>query len=206
ARVVVRGRLKNISNKKNTSILGDSMEKYRELIRKLEQNGVCFAEGLSDKELFDIQYEYNVNFLKSLKVFYKAGLLISDGFHNWREISKKNIKKIKTMMNYPFDSVRENYDEIDWINDLDEEFNDKKSIIYEKLNNAPSLIPIFSHRYISTYEEETEDTPIFSINDVDVIYYGENLYSYLQMEFGLKDYSDMDEEKIAPVPFWSNLI
>src|SRR5699024_12693314 len=78
ARVVVRGRLKNISNKKNTSILGDSMEKYRELIRKLEQNGVCFAEGLSDKELFDIQYEYNVNFPKSLKVFYKAGLPISD--------------------------------------------------------------------------------------------------------------------------------
>ena len=182
------------------------MEKYRELIRKLEQNGVCFAEGLSDKELFDIQYEYNVNFPKSLKVFYKAGLPISDGFHNWRDLSKKNIKKIKTMMNYPFDSVRENYDEIDWINDLDEEFNDKKSIIYEKLNNAPSLIPIFSHRYISTYEEETEDTPIFSINDVDVIYYGENLYSYLQMEFGLKDYSDMDEEKIAPVPFWSSLI
>src|SRR5699024_11580921 len=105
--------------------------------------------------LFDIQYAYNVNFPKSLKVFYKEGLTISDGFHNWRDLSKKNIKKIKTMMNYPFDSVRENYDEIDWINDLDEEFNDKKSIISEKLNNAPSLIPIFSHRYISTYEEET---------------------------------------------------
>src|SRR5699024_9995594 len=83
---------------KNTSILGDSMEKYRELIRKLEQNGVCFAEGLSDKELFDIQYEYNVNFPKSLKVFYKAGLPISDGFHNWRDLSKKNIKKIKITM------------------------------------------------------------------------------------------------------------
>src|SRR5699024_5940202 len=107
-RVVVRGRLKNISNKKNTSILGDSMEKYRELIRKLEQNGVCFAEGLSDKELFDIQYEYNVNFPKSLKVFYKAGLPISDGFHNWRELNKKNIKKIKTIINFSFYLIREN--------------------------------------------------------------------------------------------------
>src|SRR5699024_9877489 len=106
------------------------MEKYRELIRKLEQNGDSFAEGLSDKELFDIQYEYKVKIPKLLKVFYKAGLSISDCIHNWRDLSKKNIKKIKTMMNYPFDSVRENYDEIDWINDLDEEFNDKKSIIY----------------------------------------------------------------------------
>src|SRR5699024_11438860 len=117
---------------------------------------------------------------------------ISDGFHNWRDLSKKNIKKIKTMMNYPFDSVRENYDEIDWINDLDEEFNDKKSIIYEKLNNAPSLIPIFSNRYISTYEEEKEDTPIYSIKDVDVIYYVENLYFYVQIEVGVKDYSAID--------------
>src|SRR5699024_2250541 len=99
------------------------MEKDRELIRKLEQNGDCFAEGLSDEELFDIQYEYNVNFPKSLRVFYKARLPSSYGFHKWRDLSKKNIKKYKTMMNYPLDSVRENYDEIDWLNDLDEEFN-----------------------------------------------------------------------------------
>lgn len=182
------------------------MTEYSGLIKDLEQKGVLFAKGLSDMEMFDVQKEYNINFPKSLKEFYKQGLPISDGFYNWRDFSEKNIKKIKTMMSYPFESVKENYDEIDWIDDSGEVFKDKKSIIYEELKSAPSLIPIYSHRFISTYEDSRNCTPVFSIHDVDVIYYGENLYSYLKIEFGLKDYMDMDEDKIIPVPFWSNLI
>lgn len=48
--------------------------------------------------------------------------------------------------------------------------------------------------------------PIMSVHQTDIIYYGENLLSYLLVEFGLKEHEDIDFENIKYIPFWSDII
>ena len=42
--------------------------------------------------------------------------------------------------------------------------------------------------------------------DTDVIYYGENLENYLEIEFGDKDQRSINIKIIEPVQFWSDII
>lgn len=52
---------------------------------------------------------------------------------------------------------------------------------------------------------EGENIPIFSIYGSDIIYYGENLEDYFDVEFGDKDQSDMDFENLRYIPFWASI-
>jgi hypothetical protein len=71
------------------------------------------------------------------------------------------------------------------------------------LKKAPQLIPVYLHRYIPIINKEP--TPVFSIHDTDIAYYGENLESYLEIEFGNKKQSEINFEIIKGIPFWSDL-
>ena len=73
---------------------------------------------------------------------------------------------------------------------------------YEK---APNIIPIYGHRYIP-YVKGCSDVPVFSIRGCDIIYYGENLISYLEIEFGIKDFDDLDYDKCKHIDFWSDIM
>ena len=72
-------------------------------------------------------------------------------------------------------------------------------------NKAPKLIPIYYHRYIPS-SPFAYGNPIMSVHQTDIIYYGENLLSYLLVEFGIKKRKDIDFEKIKKIPFWSDII
>ena len=71
-------------------------------------------------------------------------------------------------------------------------------------NMAPKLVPIFSHRYIPFIPNDL-NIPIFSIVQSDIIYYGRNLISYLEVEFKLKQYNNNDITG-KYIDFWSDFI
>ncbi|WP_054743173.1 hypothetical protein [Cellulosilyticum ruminicola] len=48
---------------------------------------------------------------------------------------------------------------------------------------------------------EGENIPIYSIHDVDGIYYGGNLEEYFDIEFGQKDQRAIDFEHLRMIPF-----
>ena len=74
-------------------------------------------------------------------------------------------------------------------------------VLKAAFNKAPTLIPIYGHRYIPD-EPHEDGNPVFSVWQTDVIYYGANLTDYFDREFG------DGREKPWPValkdiPFWS---
>ena len=180
---------------------------YDELIVYLKENGVMFEGGLSERDILNIEKEYEISFPKVWKQFYSIVLPISDGFYNWRDNSAENIMYIKEIIKTPFTELLQDIDDIYWCDEWGKEpieKEERRRIVTEKMRCAPKLIPIYSHRYLASIE--VKQNPVFSIAGTDVIYYGENLLSYFQIEFGLKKYDAMNCDNISYIPFWSDIL
>lgn len=178
----------------------------KELLSALHSRDIKFDLGLTEPELKKIKQEYNIEFPSELKEFYKTVLPISEGFYNWRDLGVENIRYMKDAIDRPTKGIYELAAEIDWCEDWGLEPNgiEKVNAIRTMLRKAPLLIPIFSHRYMPMLN--SENVPILSIHGTDVIYYGENLSTYLKIEFGKTSHSDIAFHKIEHVPFWSDLL
>ena len=143
---------------------------------------ITFARGLTRDEISSIELRYNIHFPKSLRDFLMQALPVSNGFYNWRDSSAEKIRYIKEAIARPMETLKE----------LAEE------------SNAPVLIPVYAHRYMPMVD--AENPPILSVHGTDIIYYGENLLDYLDVEFGTKKQEDIAFDRIQPVPFWSEIM
>lgn len=178
-----------------------------EIFDLLKQNGIIIDSGLSDDEISIIESKYDISFPKSLKDFYKEGLPVSEGFINWKDYSDENVEYIKSLIQSAFSDVSENAGEIYWNDEWGDEPDDTDEvaeIIREKLKSAPKLIPIYSHRYIPM--GTSDNPPVISVHEIDIIYYGLDLADYFKVEFGAKEQSDIDFENIQEIPFWTEIM
>lgn len=180
---------------------------YDDLIQCMKHQGIVFANGLCDKEIFEIEKRYEIVFPKMMKTLYKKALPISEGFYNWRNINAENIAEIKSTMEKPIWGVVDGIEEIDWCEKWGEKPSDleeRKKIIKNMAFEAPKLIPIYHHRYIASLE--CEKNPVFSIMGTDVIYYGKDLFDYFMIEYKLKEYEAFMINEVSYIPFWSDLL
>ena len=180
---------------------------YEESIKILKQQGVEFEIGLTVEEIAKIEGIYKITFTKSLKEFLMMALPISKGFIDWRNLNQDNIMIIKKIINRPIEDVDELAEEVYWCDDWGKEPDNEIDIalvVRERLKSAPKLIPVYGHRYISMIPED--NPPIISIHDVDIIYYGQNLEDYFEVEFGGKEQGKIEFENINPIPFWSDIM
>lgn len=150
------------------------MNKYQEIISKLKTKGIEFDSAMSSAEISKIEDLYGLAFPVELKLLFSVGLPVSKGSYNWRDVNMSNVQRIKEVLNLPIKGA-----------------------------NAPKLIPIYAHRYIP-FIPNSEETHVFSIMGSDIICYGENLISYLETEFKIKDYDNSMRCKY--VDFWSDLL
>ena len=173
----------------------------------LENKGVSFVDGLTNNEILKVETRYNIVFPKQLADFLSQRLPVSDGFYNWRDLSPQNTVVIDEMIKKPAQNLVRYMEDIEWCNRWGDEPKSqeiKKIKLQSLISNAPALIPVFGHRYIASVENV--ESPVFSIHGTDIIYYGEDLYSYLDIEFGERRYNTLDYSKICPIKFWSDLI
>ncbi len=179
---------------------------YNELIDMLKLKGIEFEKGLSEQEITKITKEYRIEFPQELKDFYMTALPVSKGFYNWRNFDSENIQYIKKAMDIPINDIYEMADEVYWCDEWGEEpsKSDQIKMVRGLLKGAPILIPIYSHRYFPAIN--LEHIPVLSIYGTDLIYYGENLFSYFEIEFGEKKQSNINYSEITYVPFWSDLL
>lgn len=180
---------------------------YKETIKLLKLQGVEFEAGLTYDEIIKIEKIYGIQFPKSLKEFLMEGLPVSNAFYNWRNVEHDNINFIKKIITLPIETVDELAEEVCWCDDWGEKPENEMDIaekVREKLKNAPKLLPIYAHRYMPMLLDE--QIPVVSVHNTDIIYYGENLVDYFQVEFGLKNQNEICFEKIKPIPFWSEIM
>ncbi|MBS6005911.1 MAG: SMI1/KNR4 family protein [Clostridium baratii] len=180
---------------------------YNELINMLKLKGVKFEKGLSEEEIIRITQEYSIEFPEELREFYMTAVPVSRGFYNWRNFDPKNIQYIKAAIYRPINNIYELANEVYWCDEWGNEPSEEHKrveVIRELLKKAPKLIPIYAHRYMP--EMNVENAPIFSIHDTDIICYGENLFSYFEIEFGEKKQIDIDYNIITYIPVWIDFL
>ncbi len=182
---------------------------------KLEKFGVIFEAGLNDKEILFAEQKYQFKFPPDLKQWlqYALPIQLKDNqgmkFPNWRNLENKDLK---FQMDGPlegilFDVENNNY----WLNELGNkpaDLEEAKSIISDAINKAPKLIPVYGHRYLPS-EPLEEGNPILSVHQTDIIYYGNNLWGYLDIEFGSPGQMVIyvgDSEEPKKIKFWSRII
>ena len=83
---------------------------------------------------------------------------------------------------------------------------ERKKIAEQCYLTYPKLIPVYSHRYIPA-SPELEGNPIFSVYQMDIIYYGNDLLHYFQEEFNLEKgrVSAYEEYPNRKIEFWSDI-
>lgn len=180
---------------------------YESSLETLEKCGIQLERGISKQEFEKIEEIYQIKFPNSLKRFLETALPISDGFYNWRDFSSKNIEYIKEIIHRPWTDIEEMASDVYWCDNWGREPDDKEDIAKEvrkRIKTAPALIPIFLHRYMPVIS--SDNVPIISVEGLDIIYYGQNLEDYFDIEFGEKKQEEMDFETISYISFWSDVM
>jgi hypothetical protein len=174
----------------------------------LEKAGVTFEKGMSFVEIRQIETDYNFCFPPDLKEFLMFALPVSVGFFNWRYASRD---KIICQLSSPYEGI---CFDIEHNNFWFEEWGNRPSSISDAceqakkaFTDAPTLIPIFGHRYIPDHPCDVGN-PVFSVHQTDIVYYGTNLFNYIENEFfqyfGRECYKL--EGEIREIAFWSRFI
>lgn len=180
---------------------------YENSLNLLKMQGIKFEKGLTLDELMQIEKIYQIKFPNSLREFLMTALPISRGFYNWRNIQDVNVQFIKKIIDKPLLDIHNMAGEVYWCDDWGEEPKNEKIIeeeVRERLKEAPKLLPIYAHRYMPMVLDE--NPPIISIHDIDIIYYGQNLEDYFNIEFGNKLQNTIEFQNITPIPFWSDIM
>lgn len=207
-------------------------EQAKSLIGLLKSQGVKFEHGLTDNEISQVEQNFHIQFPPDLKLLLQTGLPIDDyseeyykenaddlnfipsgyGFVNWRlSLYSKTESQIvqerldNVLIGILFDIENNDFWWHEWgdrPNDLQECLNIAKKY-YQKY---PKMIPIYLHRYTPSSPNQS-DNPVFSIHQTDIIYYDNDLASYLAHEFSFelpKAFKTPSNPK--RVVFWSDLI
>ena len=151
----------------------DLKMKIDKIKKLLLENNVHIEQGLSDSEVRKIEKIYNVKFPQQWLEFYQNILPVSERFYNWRDFSVENIAAIKERLASPYNGILESIDEIVWDISWGLEparVEEKNKKIRKMLESAPSLIPLYGHRFLPIFENK--EMPVLSIVDLDIIYYG----------------------------------
>ncbi len=186
-------------------------EQTKHIIQLLTDKGVHFDSGLTDDEVSKIETKFNFKFPPDLKLFLQTGLPTSDHFVNWRLAldSNEEADKIISRLDWPlegmlFDIESNNFWANKWGSKPDK-YADQASIAKKYFETYPRLIPIFSHRYISSRPNEIGN-PIISVHQMDIIYYGNDLATYFANEFHfvLPESFEIPKEPKMTIEFWSD--
>lgn len=183
------------------------------VVEALKNKGVTFERGLTALEFGAVEKQYCFSFPPDLREFLSIGLPVSDDFPNWRTGKRRWGEKelsISDLIEWPaigicFDVEHDGFWMNDWgtrPDDLQEAFRITRKIVKQ----APSLIPVFSHRFLPA-DPALEGNPVMSVYQTDIIYYGQDLASYLANEFELpmKDQENGNREP-RRIRFWSDII
>jgi hypothetical protein len=178
--------------------------------------GVQMNRGLSDREVENAQAAYGLRFPPDLRICLQSALPTAPDegpaqrctFPNWRNLRDPGIV---LRLSGPWEG---------WLFDLEAgaerawlpgwgerpaDLADQIRLFRTHYESAPRLVPIYGHRYISSEPCEAGN-PVFSIHQVDIIYYGFDLEDYLQVEFLKRKHGSWWPTKPREIRFWTSAL
>ena len=160
------------------------------------------------EEIGQVETKYAIRLPPDLKLLLQTALPVSPGFPNWRLsfTSPKEYREILSRLDWPWEGLLFDMEHNDfWLKEWGARPDSKEEQIRtarQWYDTWPRLIPMYSHRYIPSVPPEAGN-PVFSVYQMDIIYYGMDLAGYFAREFKLiLPDSFAIPEKPKPIPFW----
>lgn len=182
-----------------------SQPSWDRIVESLEARGVEFETGLSDQEVADVQARYGFSFPPDLRALLQTALPASDRFPNWRSDPPGELER---RLAWPADGIAFDVESNQvWLSAWGAQPSDPGEAVAlarAKLAEAPTLIPVYSHRFLPAEPSEAGN-PVFSVYQTDIIEYGPDLASYLEREFGIETGAPQREPS-RRIRFWSDLV
>lgn len=173
-------------------------------IERLQAAGVRLDPGLSDAELSRIQEQFNFTFGSEHRQLLQ--LALPAGEPSWPDWRNGSPDDLQGRLDWPIDGlVFDVHNNAFWPSSWGERPADpaeKERHARAQLARVPRLVPIFSYRYL-TVDPEYRPSPVFSVHQADVIYYGDDLLDYVAHEFKVPPLHPSPDR--VHVRFWSDL-
>jgi len=147
-----------------------------------------FEKGLSSREIASAEKSFEIQFPDDYREFLSEALPSGDRFPDWRS----RPDSIRDSLAWPWNGMVFDIKHDAWWHDAWGDrpviLKDALRIAKEQIERAPKLIPVYGHRYISS-EPRAAGNPIYSIYQMDIIFYGSTLEEYFEIEFLGLDHS-----------------
>lgn len=174
------------------------------LAEHLVSQGIRFDAGLSDAEIAAVERRYRLIFPPDLRLFLQHAVPASSDFPNWRG----DTRAIEERLEWPLEGIvfdiENNVFRMTAWGPRPETAEERRRIAAAAVAAALRLVPIYSHRHVPC-EPAAAGNPVLSVYQADIIYYGYDLASYFENEFGFPNPYPEPFEPLA-VRFWSEII
>jgi hypothetical protein len=161
------------------------------------------GSGLSEDQLGQIEADFSFTFDKDHRELLTLATPLVDSWPNWRGGTTEQMRR---SLAWPTEGIIWDAHNNDFWPRVwgrkPKRSEDLEAAILAQLARVPKLVPLFGHRFMAAGPSQGS-APVFSVYQTDVVYYGENLPSYVAHELEIpKRYATGIQRKI---PFWSNL-
>lgn len=172
----------------------------------LADAGVPVGPGLTATELERVESVVEAALPRDLRGFLSEGLPLGSRFPNWRD---PDSAAIRSQLAWPFDGmafdIEHNVFWLDTWGPRPSQLKEALKIARMHVAAAPRLIPIVGHRYLPA-EPLSAGNPVLSVYQTDIIYYGDELATYLRCEFHRLSYANAVHKTVRRIRFWSDIV
>lgn len=171
-------------------------------VQRLRAAGVRLDRGLSDDEVSQVQSRLAFTFGPGHREFIQSVVPVGKSWPDWRKDSEE---ELGGRLNLPvegvvFDVHSNGFWPASWGARPDGQ-DEREHEARAHLARVPKLVPVYSHRYLAS-DPQFNPSPVFSVHQADVIFYGDDLLDYVAREFNVPPLHPADR---THVPFWSDL-
>jgi hypothetical protein len=161
----------------------------------LGRGGVKLEPGLTDQEITAVQQRYGFAFNPDHRALIERVVPSGPRWPDWRD------GDLTKVFEWPihgvcFDVRHDGYWHAEWP-DRPDSSDAAEALAAQYVRQWPRLVPVYSHGYAPA----AAGSPVLSVHQTDIIYYGPNLIDYLRIELPHepRDISTLSYEP----PYWS---
>jgi hypothetical protein len=170
----------------------------------LRRAAITLDHGLNETELATIEQRFGFTFAPDHRELLAEVLPTGDRWVNWRSDA---VESIASRLAWPTDGtifdVRENgFWPRSWGPRPPDE-GEAEALARTRMAAVPVLVPLYSHRFLPA-APAPPGSPVFSVYQTDVVYYGDDLADYIAHEFKVEEPSQGHHPKTR-IDFWSDL-
>ncbi|NMM90095.1 hypothetical protein B2J88_38165 [Rhodococcus sp. SRB_17] len=180
----------------------------RQAAALLNAAGIELGPGLTEVEFDSVHARFGFHFNPDHRSLLSTALPLGDRWPDWRNSSDLELETC-------LDSVAEGFiwdalhqDPPFWPpswGTLPSSTENIAITVRQELRRWPRLIPIYAHRFTPAAPTPPR-SPVFSVWQTDIIYYGADLLEYLANEFPLGQGRKTLSPITVRIPYWSRFV